>query len=233
MDPASFDVLDAYLMPARLAPYLRACGNDQAKARRLYVWNIEVSAAFWGPISGVEIAFRNALHAALTQHLGREDWWNDPAVPEADVEKARKTEKMLRRQRRRIKGAPPPTPDDVVAELSFGFWSGILHGPTRALEQHKYWHTCLHSAFPHWTYIPGARGREAFLRRVEKLRKFRNRVAHHEPVHGRNLVGDHDLIIEMAGRIHPDLARFIEGHSRVLHVLARRPAAVEHGDCQF
>jgi hypothetical protein len=233
VDPANFDVLDDYLMPARLAPYLKACGGDYAKARRLYVWNIEVSAAFWGPISGVEIAFRNVLHRALVQHVGRADWWNDGSVNAADVKSAHKEEEQLSRQRARIRSAPPLTADDVVAALSFGFWSSILTGPSKVFEQGKYWHLCLHQAFPKWAYKPGAVERQKFVRRVERLRKFRNRVAHHEPVHHRNLAEDHDFLVEMARFMHPDLAEFINGHSRVAGVLARRDAAVEHGWCQF
>lgn len=45
-DPARFGVLDDCLMPARMAPYLRACEHNLERARRLYVWNIEISAAF-------------------------------------------------------------------------------------------------------------------------------------------------------------------------------------------
>jgi hypothetical protein len=233
VDPANFAALDDYLMPARLAPYLQACDGDEAKARRLYVWNIEVSAAFWGPISGVEIAFRNVLHHEFVRHFGRTDWWRHHSVNRDDVKSAIETEERLQRQRARIRGAAPLTADDVVAALSFGFWSSILGGPSKALEQRKYWHLCLHRAFPRWAYRPGADNRKSFLRRVEMLRKFRNRVAHHEPVHGRDLLQDHVRLVELADFMHDDLARFIQGHSRVAGVLERRDAAVNHGECQF
>lgn len=143
------------------------------------------------------------------------------------------TDDELQRVRRRRHGAPPPTSDDVVAALSFGFWSSILASPKSGLEQQKLWHRCLHSAFPYWTYLQGAKLREAFVRWVELLRKFRNRVAHHEPIHNRLLADDHDRLVEMAGYIHADLATFIEGHSRVPAVLACRRAAVDDGQCQF
>jgi hypothetical protein len=220
-------------MPARLAPYVEACRGDARKARRLYIWNIEVSAAFWGPISGVEIAFRNVVHQALAAHIGRPDWWLDSSVHQADVAKAHEEESRLRRQRARNRNAPPLTTDDVVAALSFGFWSSIVTGPSNAFEQNRYWHTCLHKAFPNWHYKPGEQGRKAFVRRVERLRKFRNRVAHHEPLHHRDLAVDHDSLIAMATFIDNALGRFIHTHSRVPAVLARRTSAVDHGRCQF
>ncbi|MDR7304533.1 hypothetical protein [Haloactinomyces albus] len=78
-----------------------------------------------------------------------------------------------------------------------------------------------------------ARGRKVFLRRIELLRKFRNRVAHHDPIRARDLHKDHDRILDVTALIHPGLAMFLQGHSRVSEVLARRAAAVDHGACQF
>lgn len=203
------------------------------------VWNIEISSAFWGPISGVEIALRNALHRSLVEHFARDDWWNHPSVEADDVEEARDTERRLARQharryRNRDSVPPPPGPDDVVAALSFGFWSSILESPKRRLEQYKYWHACLHRAVPNWHHRPNdASVRKAFRRRVELLRKFRNRIAHHEPIHERRLLDDHTALVAVAGFMHADLSLFIRDNSRVPEVLARRAAAVERGDCRF
>ncbi|WP_052583902.1 Abi family protein [Saccharomonospora iraqiensis] len=208
MDPAELRTLDIHLSPARLAPY-------------------------WGPISAVEIAFRNAVHRALATHVGRPDWWNDPSMYPPDVVKARDEEKRLQRQRGRKRNTSPPTSDDVVAALSFGFWSSIVDAPRNALEQNRYWHTSLYEAFPNWHYKPGTQGRKDFVRRVELLRKFRNRVAHHEPLHRRDLARDHEALIAMAGFLDGDLSRFIADHSRVPDVLARHTPALDHGQCQF
>lgn len=227
-DAAEFPVLDDCLMPARMAPYLRSCDGDAARARRLYVWNIEVSAAFWGPIHGVEIAIRNAVHSALAEHFQREDWWNAAPVDTRIAQKAREHEREL------ISTSSQVSADDVVAALSFGFWSAVLSSPKNALEQHRYWQRCLHRAFPGWNHKPNdAAARKAFTRRIELLRKFRNRVAHHEPIHARDLPTDHERILTISGFIHPDLATFLRTHSRVPQVLARREDAVEHGHCQF
>lgn len=220
-------------MPARVAPYLAACNGDIPRARRLYVWNIEISAAFWGPISIVEIAFRNAVHRALASHIGRPDWWNATTMHKPDVAKAHEEERRLRNQRRRLPHGAPLMHDDVVAALSFGFWSSIIDGPSNAFEQNRFWHTCLHHAFPYWKAKPGTRGRKDFVRRVELLRKFRNRVAHHEPLHRRDLEKDHRSLIEMASFIDSDLGQFIHEHSRVEHILDRRDQALDNGLCQF
>lgn len=238
-DPARFASLDGYLMPARMAPYLRSCNGDEECARRLYVWNIEASAAFWGPISVVEIAARNSMHCVLTEHFQRSDWWHAPGADTQIAEDARNTEHTLREQRRRSSkpatcAVALVTADDVVAALSLGFWSSVLHAPRHRFEQHRYWHQFLYRAFPGWYHKPNdSQTRKAFTRRIELLRKFRNRVAHHEPIHARQLEQDHRLILDIAGFIHPDIATFIHGHSRVSDVLSRRNDAVDRGSCQF
>lgn len=238
MDPAIVTSLDACVSPARLAPYLAACNNVPEQARRLYVWNMEVSAAFWGAISSVEVAMRNAVHAEFAAHFGRQDWWHDQAVSQIATEAVAtetKLRQVLRRQSSAVRsGRGPIGPDDVVAALSFGFWSTMVASPKQALEQNTYWNMFVHKGFPNWSHQHNnTTARKAFLRRVENLRKFRNRVAHHEPIHARNLVDDNRKVIEMARYLDADLAHFINGHSRVPASLARRGAAVQFGDCTF
>lgn len=238
MDPAIVPSLDACISPARLAPYLAACNADPSQARRLYVWNMEISAAFWGSISTVEVALRNAIHREFEQHFSRPDWWHDPRIrslAQDAIDAEGKLQQVHGRQtaaQRAHRG--PIGPDDVVAALSFGFWSTMAASPKQALEQNKFWHLFLHNAFPNWNYLPNnVNGRKAFMRRLENLRKFRNRVAHHEPIHGRALTTDNQKVIEMASYIDADLAHLINGHSRVPAVLSRRDAAVLFGDCSF
>lgn len=110
----------------------------------------------------------------------------------------------------------PPGPDDVVSNLSYGFWSTMVASPKSALEQKKFWHQFAHRAFPNWGHKPNdPTNRSHFTRRLETLRKFRNRVAHHEPIHARQLDQDNRRLMEMAHFIEMELAHFVNGHSRV------------------
>jgi hypothetical protein len=238
VDPAIVSTLDACISPARLAPYVAARNGSRNQARRLYVWNMEISSAFWGAISSVEVAMRNAIQQQFAQHFGRADWWHDPAVSsiaQEAIDTETKLNQVYQRQTAAYRAQRGPMgPDDVVAALSFGFWSTMVASPKQALEQNKYWHMFAHNAFPNWAHQPNnARSRQAFMRRLENLRKFRNRVAHHEPIHARNLAEDNEKVIEMARYVDADLAHLINGHSRVPAILARRDAAVVFGDCSF
>ena len=62
-----------------MSTYLRATGGDREKALHLYTWNTALSAAFYGPLQGLEVALRNALHRQLTERYGAE-WYDNPAA---------------------------------------------------------------------------------------------------------------------------------------------------------
>ena len=54
------DDLEAAVSPERLSTYLTAAGGDRKRALQLYTWNTEMSAAFYGPLQGLEIALARA-----------------------------------------------------------------------------------------------------------------------------------------------------------------------------
>ncbi|WP_157361974.1 hypothetical protein [Haloechinothrix halophila] len=58
---------------------------------------------------------------------------------------------------------------------------------------------------------------------MTKLRKLRNRIAHHEPIHARDLAADFTRLLDSAGRVAADLAAHIDLTSRVPAVLMQRP----------
>ena len=64
------DELEASFSPERLRTYLRAAKGDRKRALQLYTWNTKISAAFYGPLQGLEIALRNAIHQQLTRCYG-------------------------------------------------------------------------------------------------------------------------------------------------------------------
>lgn len=64
MDPATLPALPGLLSTDRFGTYLAASDGEVARAVRLYSWNIEVSAALWGPFHILEITLRNAFMIA-------------------------------------------------------------------------------------------------------------------------------------------------------------------------
>jgi hypothetical protein len=177
-------------------------------ALRLYWWNVELSAAFYGPLHCLEVALRNALHDRLAPAYGRADWWD--VAPLGD-DGRRAVGRALGKLRRR--GVVAYTADDVVAELTLGFWVSLL----RRRADRTLWVPVLHAAFP------GYSGRRVRLHQdLETIRLFRNRVMHYEPIHDRPLAVRHAMLYQVLGYLGPDFAARTRVLDRVPEVLAQR-----------
>jgi hypothetical protein len=213
------DALFAALSPERMATYILAAGGDREKALRLYTWNTAVSAAFYGPLQGLEVALRNALHRELTAAHGPA-WYDDPAcgLDAGALVRIAAAGDNLRRSGYVV------DPPHIVAELPFGFWVSLLgrggRAPTLGAPRRNYemtlWRPCLHRAFRH------ARLRRTEAHRpLDYLRTFRNRIAHHEPIFTRHLEADYGSLLTVTGWICPRTREWIEHHSRVEALLGR------------
>ncbi|RFU36488.1 hypothetical protein DZF91_37790 [Actinomadura logoneensis] len=204
------------LSQPRLDPYLLATSRQADAVLRLYAWNVEISAAFYGPLHWLEVSLRNSLHDRLREHHGRDDWWRvAPLLPESRL----KVDDARRKARRKVTRDHnrPVTPDDVVAELTFGFWVELL---SRASDR-GFWVPVLHRAFP------GYRGPRRNLHRpFLSMVLFRNRVMHYEPIHDRPLEKRHATLYWLLGCIDDELVAQARSLDRVPEVLARRPRPV-------
>lgn len=202
--------IDSALSRARFAPYLAAKGGDLTAAIRLYWWNVEISSAFYPSLHCLEVAVRNAMHARLGARFRHVDWWN--AVPLRDNGRLLVAEAARKVQRRT--GSAPGTADDMVTELSFGFWVSLI---SRTYHR-ELWIPCLHKA------LFGYRGRRADLHESLLTIVFlRNRIMHHEPIHHRHLMADHGTIYRLLSYVSPDLVAQLAPFDRVPKLLQERP----------
>ncbi len=115
-DEEVLDALETSLSPQRIATYTAETGGNRELALRLYTWNTAISAAFYGPLQGLEVALRNAMHQQLSTAYGA-DWYDNPAcgLDQGAMRKIENAKKTLGR------GGYAIDPPHVVAELSFGF----------------------------------------------------------------------------------------------------------------
>lgn len=212
--PASLQLLKAIHSTDRLSPYIKAAGSVDDGVK-LYIWNTAISAAFYGPLQALEVGLRNALHKELAGLFGAT--WHDEAAflnLNADLRRdIEETKDTLRNARK-----PIDTPH-IVAGLNFGFWNKLIgHGPN-GIYTTKLWKVGLMKAFPHSPHkMPGPAYDE-----VKKIRNFRNRIAHHEPIHYRNLSAEYGRIKMVASWMYPDLAAWIDYHSRCESVIHDNP----------
>lgn len=219
LDDTVIRALATSLSPERMATYVAAAGGDQEKALRLYTWNTAASAAFYGPLQGLEVALRNAMHRELAATYGV-DWYDDPrcGLDAGTLSRIAGAKDELRREGYVV------DPPHVVAALSFGFWVALLgrggHPPGGAGPKRNYemtlWRPSLFRAFPN-----AKLGRSQVHSPLNYLRTLRNRIAHHEPIFSRHLEADYQSILSVTSWICPSTRDWIAHHSRVDDILSR------------
>ena len=188
----------------RLSTYLNAENNDLEKALELYIKNIEISAAFLVPLQGLEVSLRNSLNRTIINYYGTDDWFGQIPVNDGAKKLIRKTKNTVR------KNHSNPQTSHVIAELPFGFWLALLNK-----EYHQtLWIPFLHKSFPH-----AGKPRSDIHSHLDHIRIFRNRIAHHEPIFTRHLEQDYKSILLALGWICPDIAAWVEEHSKVLETI--------------
>ncbi|MGB3697318.1 MAG: hypothetical protein WBA05_07785 [Gordonia sp. (in: high G+C Gram-positive bacteria)] len=200
----------------RLRSYLSATGGDLSAALRLYDWNIRASASVMATVAMVEVVVRNAIDVQLlawARRRGEDSWFEILPVETrgaADLDRA-----LIAVERR---GVCAGFHDQVVAELTLGFW--------RYLVAQRYltslWVPALNKAFPlgYRDLRERRRGVEAHLSRLTYVR---NRAAHHEPIHRRDLRTDLRSAVELATWVNADAGEWVATRSPLESVLMRRP----------
>ena len=213
----SLHELEVSLSSERLGTYLIATRGDRERAMRLHVWNTAVSAAFYGPLQGLEVTLRNAMHKSLVELYGPA-WYDNPSagLDKGDLERVTGARSKLAR------AGYGNEASRVVAALSFGFWvsltgpGGRLASGAKANYEMTLWRPALRRAFSHCKRLT----RKQAHRPLNDLRTLRNRIAHHEPIFARDLANDHKRILDVVEWISPGTARWIECHSGVFDLLA-------------
>lgn len=105
----------------------------------------------------------------------------------------------------------------IVAGLSFGFWVGLL-GP----KFEELWRDSLRHAFPN-----SSGQRKQISVAVERVRKFRNRLAHHDSMINVDIPFEIRQIITLASFIDINAANWLERCSEVMAVYASRPVVLD------
>lgn len=154
------------------------------EAISLYERNCRLSEAFYSPLQSMEVCLRNRLSAEMARTFGA-DWLRSGASP-LDRDAVDNIARAIG-----ALGRHPVTSGRIIAELNFGFWVGLL-GPRY---DGTLWRQCLHRVFR----ANGPKKRSIVHGRFNALRRFRNRIAHHEPIFHRPLPQLHDETIEAIG----------------------------------
>lgn len=181
---AAKTVLSAARMTA-FREFFKAADDQQCLGAML--WHHDVSAALWPLVGWVELALRNRTHYALSMLHGglpsRAWYGGGPQDMRLRLRLRRRIDDMLGARSEAgdkfINGV-----DDFVAETTFGLWLEVLYelAPDRrfrycrlAMPGHEALNDKAAWAVPGRTWVP-------VLRRLERHKTFRDRIAHHAPL---------------------------------------------------
>ncbi|MGK2285501.1 Abi family protein [Pedomonas sp. V897] len=187
---------------ARLGRYLDWANGNPAAAFKLYTLNSQLSEALYIPLQALELALRNRIHEAMSLQFG-EDWLLAPGrcLHERQMQKVRRALEELTVNRK------AHTPEQVLATLSFGFWTALL-----GKDYEDIWRAALYRI----ARKPDGRrvSRKSLSAPLATIRKLRNRIAHHEPILHYNLPRHHADTRQLIGWLSPEAEQWCAGCDR-------------------
>lgn len=173
------DLRNRYLSRPRYNRYLSATANNKNRAQRLYNANIRLAQAFHPLLSQFEVVLRNSLNSVLAAHFADNDWiinqkngfMKDNTLKHSHYflkTCVQKTEGKL--QRRGI----PITSGKIISDQTFGFWLAFFLSHHYSLVGGQPIHVFHHK--------PANENRASINDKLDKIKDFRNRVNHCEPI---------------------------------------------------
>ena len=209
-----YNKLEYYLSQPRLNRFLLASGNSKTKAQKLYRANLRVAQSFYPILNLFEIFLRNICNYQVSEHFANSNWiitekygfMNDHSLNASRFflkNSVLNAERTIRRKGGLV------TAGKVVAEQSFGFWTSLS-------DAHHYrliGGIVIHS----FSKKPSEINRSAISLKLNRIREFRNRVYHNEPIcfngnridftYAENIKNE---IYEMLNWIDADLRDYVE-----------------------
>ena len=190
----------------RMEKYFKRYPNDDKKAISHYHLNIELSESFYSCLSMFEVALRNSLNRELTEKFGTDWYLKLESIP--GMKNLKNNIQLAKRHI--INRNENITANKVVAELTLGFWVRLLNA-----EYERILWKPLRKAFPFMD--KSQRQRNNVSAPINKIRNFRNRVFHHEPISWNldRLEETHKTIFEVMEWLNNDLPDIAKEYDRV------------------
>ena len=178
--------------PSRLMRYFALKPEiTDLEAFSLYLWNMSLCESLYPALQGVEVTLRNSIHQAASATFGDEFWFRNRLL-------AREQGTLLQLDSSFGSSYSRVESGRYIAGCSLGFWVGLFRGEYEQV----LWTRLLPEVFPH---APQRfRSRSKLYTRLDRIRRLRNRVFHHEPIwHLPDLPERHELILETLGWLSP------------------------------
>ncbi len=202
-----------YISDKRMETYKKGTSdNSLTEALELYIWNAKLSENFYFLLQTLEVSFRNAIYASFCDKFPNDNlFFIDETNPREHYRKNKEYHsvecwKMLCKVKYELsKGDMIVSDGKIIAELNFGFWTHLMSNHYEM----RLWRPIIKSVVPN---MPKSKSmREALLCKLNRIRAFRNRVFHYEPIFNKNLAEPmHSDIMETLGWMSGELREFAE-----------------------
>ena len=199
--------LEKHFSAARLGRYRAACAGDEARAARAYANNMLLAEAMMPVLNVLEIALKNGIHRRLSVLYGRADYWEAWAGNADFAWQSREVATAKGKLQRRAEAV---TPDKIIAELAFGFWTSLFNVHLAPV----LWKD-LRLVFPRCP--KPQRQRHTISSALNQVRDLRNRIFHHEQLLWLTptLIDLHAKGIEVVGWLDPQLVPWLQQYDRL------------------
>lgn len=200
--------LEAALSCERLFPYFNDGKQDWHIAFNLYLYNARLSKSFLYPLHILEVVLRNKLHELFCL-VFNVNWPTDPSF------QAMLNQHSSNSLTKAIQKVNSRSTEDIVAALSFDFWSNFLFRS----DYETFWRSNYSKL-----KINGPKFKQ-FKTRINEANDLRNRIAHHEPILRLNCSNIHTEILEAIQWCSHETYRWTKEHTTVPLILRTKPAS--------
>jgi hypothetical protein len=202
----------------RMNRFLAATGSKTG-AMRLYRDNLTVSQAFYPVLNLTEIFLRNSIYGCIENYFSNPDWiiiekngfMNDVSLSGKGYYLKNC---VIKAETKMLNKGITVTAGKVLAEQSFGFWVSLFEPAHYRLTGGA----AIHS-FPH---KPSHINRSAIFSILSKIRDFRNRIYHNEPVCFNGTSGDFSYavqirndLLELLGWMDADAKKYVQRFDKI------------------
>ena len=172
----------------------------------VYIWTQHAASSIYPLLQNLEITLRNSIDHEATRRFGKK-WWDNPALHcQRRIQSTNFYKKITQaidkldqdwEQEQRLKkiqnpGNPPAwSHDQIIAATDFSAWHFILKdefsappGRNTGNHQHYLWPQSFSRCFKNYAAFSrkATKARQLLQNRLVELRKYRNRLFHHQPI---------------------------------------------------
>lgn len=214
--PSEIHYLPIVLSAPRFARYLHETNGDKVTALELYRWNLQMSSSLLAPLSIFEVTIRNAISEAIEATYGPLWPWSQSfliSLPNPAHLFSPRNELLTLRSKH-------PTAGKIIADTKFAFWQSMF----TARHDAAIWNHHFFKVLPNANQGLSVQvARKIAHDSMNSVRELRNRIAHHEPIFGRNIIDEFGMIKKLIGWRSSEVLGWLEKIETVTAEFASRP----------